>query len=133
MMAKPALGIPAYETAVKLKPDAPQLRAALATAQLASDSPALAPAAIANLKVALLRESDDPFTWYEMAQAYSLLKNQPMADLATAESNYSGGNMQQAFVFASRARRGLPQGSVDWQRANDIIGAAGAQAAQQGR
>jgi len=131
MMAKPALGVPAYENAVRLKPNAPQLRAALATAQLAAESPALAPDALANLKVALLAEDEDPFTWYEMAHAYSLMKNQPMADLATAESNYNGGNYKQAFVFASRARRGLPQGSADWQRANDIIGAAPAQAAQQ--
>jgi predicted Zn-dependent protease len=133
MMARPALGIPAYEKAVQLKPDAPQLRAALATAQLANDNPALAPAALTNLKAALLRESEDPFTWYEVARAYSLMKNQPMADLATAESNYNGGNYRQAVVFASRARRGLPQGGVDWQRANDIIGAATAEAAQQGR
>ncbi len=131
MMAKPALGIPAYETAVRLKPDAPQLRAALATAQLAAENPALAPAALANLKVALMTETEDPFTWYEMAHAYSLMKDQPMADLATAESNYDGGNYRQALVFANRARRGLPQGSADWQRASDIIGAAPAQAAQQ--
>jgi len=131
MMAKPALGVPAYENAVRLKPDAPQLRAALATAQLAAEDPALAPAALANLKVALLAEGEDPFTWYEMAHAYSLMKNQPMADLASAESAYNGGNYRQALLFASRARRGLPQGSADWQRANDIIGAAPAQAAQQ--
>src|SRR5262249_37068057 len=131
MMARPALGVPAYENAVRLKPDAPQLRAALATAQLAAENPAMAPAALENLKVALRTESEDPFTWYEVAHAYSLMKNQPMADLATAESNYAGGNYKQAFVFASRARRGLTQGSADWQRANDIIGAAPAQAAQQ--
>ena len=53
-----------------------------------------------------------------------MMKNLPMADLATAESNYSAGNMPQAFTFASRARSRLPQGGVDWQRANDIIGAA---------
>jgi predicted Zn-dependent protease len=134
MMAKPLLGIPAYQTAVKLKPGAPQLRAALATALLATDNPAMAPEALSNLKAALLVEGDDPFSWYEAAKAYSLMQNQPMADLATAESNYDGGNMRQAFVFASRARRSLPQGTPDWQRANDIIGAAGPAAAeQQGR
>ena len=133
MMAKPLLGVPAYQMAVKLKPNAPQLRAALATAMLATDDPAQAPGALSNLKVALLTEPEDPFTWYETAQAYSLMKNQTMADLATAESNYSGGDMRQAFVFASRARRSLAQGSPDWQRANDIIGASAAAAAEQGR
>jgi len=123
MMAKPALGVPAYQKAVSLKPQAPQLRTALATAQLAMDDAKLAPAALGNLKAALLTEEEDPFTWYQVAKAYSMLQNLPMADLATAESNYNGGNLPQAFVFASRARSKLPQGSSDWQRANDIIGA----------
>ena len=131
MMAKPALGVPAYANAVRLKPNAPQLRAALATAQLAAEDPALAPVALTNLKVALLAEGEDPFTWFEVAHAYALMKNQPMADLASAESAYNGGNYRMALVFANRARRGLPQGSADWQRANDIIGAAPALAVQQ--
>ena len=62
------------------------------------------------------------FTWYETAQAYSMLKNEPMANLSTAEAYYNAGGMQQALVFATRARRDLPQGTADWQRANDIIG-----------
>jgi predicted Zn-dependent protease len=132
MMARPMLGIPAYQKAVSLKPRAPQLRAALATAQLATDNAALAPAALTNLKAALLVEGEDPFTWYEVAQAYSVMKNQPMADLATAESRYNGGDYRQAVLFAGRARRGLTQGGADWQRANDIIGAAAA-AAQEAR
>jgi predicted Zn-dependent protease len=132
MMARPMLGIPAYQKAVSLTPQAPQLRAALATAQLATDNAALAPAALTNLKAALLVEGEDPFTWYEVAQAYSVMKNQPMADLATAESRYNGGDYRQAVLFAGRARRGLTQGGADWQRANDIIGAAAA-AAQENR
>jgi predicted Zn-dependent protease len=124
MMARPALGIPAYQKSVSLKPQAPQLRTALAVAQLALDDPALAPAALGNLKAALLKEEEDPFTWYQVAKAYSMMKDPAMADLATAESNYNAGNLPQAFVFASRARAKLSQGGVDWQRANDIIGAA---------
>jgi predicted Zn-dependent protease len=47
-----------------------------------------------------------------------------MANLATAEAYYNSGAMRQAGVFAIRARRGLDQGGPDWQRANDIVGAA---------
>ncbi len=130
MMAKPALGIPAYQRSVNLKPQAPQLRMGLAVAQLAMEDTGLAQSALNNLKAAQLVEGEDPFTWYQAAKAYSLLKNPQMADLATAESNYHGGNMPQAFIFASRARTRLPQGSADWQRANDIIGAAQAGARQ---
>ena len=129
-MAKPYDAIPAYQKAVNLKPLAPQLRLGLAVAQLATDNPALSAQALTNLKAATLVEDDDVFTWYETAQAYSNLKNMPMANLSTAESFYAQGAMPQAAMFAARARRDLPQGSADWQRANDIMGAATPQGKQ---
>jgi len=127
-MAKPAQAIPDYQKSVDLRPRAPQLRLALAAAQLATEDSSLAQPALANLKAAILVENDDVFTWYETAQAYSMLKNEPMAYLSTAEAWYNAGDMKKALVFATRARGGLPQGGVDWQRAGDIIAAA-----QQGR
>jgi predicted Zn-dependent protease len=123
-MAKPVLAIPAYQKAVDLRPNAPQLRLGLAVAQLATEDSRLASAALQNLKAASLVEDDDVFTWYETAQAYSMLKNEPMANLATAEAYYSAGSLRQAGIFAIRARRGLDQGSPDWERANDIVGIA---------
>jgi predicted Zn-dependent protease len=123
-MAKPALGIPDYQKSVDAKPQAPQLRLGLATAQLATDNPALAAEALKNLKAAILVENDDPFTWYETAQAYSLLKNEPMANLSTAEFYYNAGDLGKAVAFASRARGKLAQGTPDWERASDIISAA---------
>jgi len=125
-MAKPLLAIPAYQKAVDLRPNAPQLRLGLAVAQLATENPAMANAALQNLKAASLMEDDDVFTWYETAQAYSILKNEPMANLSTAEAYYNSGAIRQAGIFAIRARRGLEQGSPDWQRANDIVGVASA-------
>jgi len=130
-MAKPDLAIPAYQKAVNLKPiAAPQLRLALAVAQLATGRADTSQAALSNLKVASLTENDDVFTWYETAQAYSNVKNEPMANLSTAESYYAAGAMKQAAQFAARARRDLTQGTADWERANDIMGAAGSQAVQ---
>jgi len=123
-MAKPTQAIPDYQKSVSLRPQAPQLRLALATAQLATEDATLAQPALANLKAAILVEDDDVFTWYEAAQAYSMLKNEPMADLSTSEAWYNAGDMRKAVVFATRARAKLPQGSADWQRANDIIDAA---------
>jgi predicted Zn-dependent protease len=123
-MAKTNLAIPAYQKSVDLRPSAPQLRLGLATAELATDDAALADAALKNLKAASLVENDDVFTWYETAQAYSNLHNEPMANLATAEAYYAAGSMKQAGIFAVRAQRGLQQGTADWARASDIIGAA---------
>lgn len=130
-MSKPALAIPDYQKSVNLRPRAPQLRAALATAQIATEDPAMAEAALQNLKAALLVETEDPFTWFQTARAYSILKNEPMANLATAELWYNAGDMRKALVFATRARGKLAQGGTDWQRAADIISAAAPLAAQQ--
>ena len=130
-MARPAQAIPDYQKSVSLRPRAPQLRLALATSQLATEDPALAAPALANLKAATLVEDDDVFTWYETAQAYSMLKNEPMANLATAELWYNAGDCKKALVFATRARGKLPQGGVDWERANDILGATAAQIKEQ--
>ena len=130
-MAKPDLGVVAYQHSVDLMPDASQLRVALAAAQLATERPQLAKPALANLKIALQQEDDDPFAWYEAAQGYSMIGNEPMADLATAERYYSVGAMLPAAQFAVRARHGLAQGSPDWQRANDIVSIAVPAARQQ--
>jgi predicted Zn-dependent protease len=132
-MAKPAQAIPDYQQSVNLRPQAPQLRLALATAQLATEDASLAAPALQNLKAAILVEDDDVFTWYEMGEAYSMLKNELMANLSTAELWYNVGDMRKALVFATRARGKLLQGSADWQRAGDIIGAAAPLAAQQRR
>jgi predicted Zn-dependent protease len=124
-MALPEKGVGPYQKAVDAQPDAPLLRALLAQAELATDKPALAKPALDNLKVALQQEPDDTYSWYLMAEAYSALGNQPMADLSTAEQFYYAGVMPQAAFFAKRASHGLAQGSPDWERANDIMAVAG--------
>lgn len=126
-LAQPMLAIPDYQKSVSLRPRAPQLRVALATAQLATENPNMAAPALQNLKAAILVENDDPLTWFQIAQAYSALKNEPMSDLATAEVWYNAGDMRKAVVFATRARGKLPQGGMDWQRAGDIIATTGPQ------
>ncbi len=126
-MGQPERGVGPYQRAVDAMPDAPLLRVLLASAQLATDKPQLAQPALQNLKIALQQENDDTFAWYETAQAYSSLDNQPMADLSTAEEYYHAGVMQKAAYFAKRASKGLDQGSSDWERANDIMAVAGSQ------
>jgi len=130
-MGQPEKGIGPYQKSVDAQPDAPLLRVALASAQLATDRPQLAKPALDNLKVALQQENDDTFAWYETAAAYSALNNQPMADLSTAEEYYNAGVMGKAVYFAKRASLKLAQGSPDWERANDILVAAGPEAKQQ--
>jgi predicted Zn-dependent protease len=127
-MAQPEKGVGPYQKSVDLAPDAPLLRISLAAAQLATDKPALAQPALQNLKIALQQENDNTFGWYEAAQAYSALGNQPMADLSTAERYYNVGAMVPAAHFAGIAAQKLRKGSTDWQRATDIMAVAGPQA-----
>lgn len=124
-MGQPEKGVGPYQKAVNAQPDAPLLRVLLASAQIATEMPQLAKPALDNLKVALQQENDDTFAWYETAQAYSMLGNQPMADLSTAEQYYYAGVMPAAAIFAKRAAHHLPEGSPDWERANDIMAVAG--------
>ncbi|MBI3675527.1 MAG: M48 family metallopeptidase [Proteobacteria bacterium] len=130
-MAQPEKGIGPYQKSVNLLPDAPLLRVSLAAAQIACEQKCnMTKAALDNLQRALVQENDNSFAWYESAQAYSSLGNEPMADLATAEQAYALGALPRAAQFATYAARKLPKGSPDWQRATDIMAVAGPESRQ---
>jgi predicted Zn-dependent protease len=131
-MSQPAKGIEPYQKSVNLLPDAPELRVSLAAAQVATGRKDIEKAAIDNLRIALQQDSDNPFGWYQMAQAYSDLGNEPLANLATAERYYTVGALPQSALFALRARQKLTKGSPDWERANDIIAIAQTQMPRRG-
>jgi predicted Zn-dependent protease len=120
-MSQPLKGVDPYQKSVNLMPDAPELRVALAAAQIATGQKAYEQKAIDNLKIAMQQDSESPFGWYQMAQAYSDLGNPAMADLATAERYYSVGDLRKSAIFAMRSRQKLAKGSPDWERANDIV------------
>jgi predicted Zn-dependent protease len=130
-MAKPNLGVAPLQHAVDLLPQGTEMRVELAAAQLATERPDLAQSAIDNLKAATAVNGDDVFAWYQMAQGYSLLNNEAMANLSTAERYYAAGVYPQAARFAALAQRKLKQGTPDWQRANDIMVVSASNAKQQ--
>ena len=128
-MADPMRGITEYQKAVDILPDAPELRVELAAAQIAAEKPALSKLAVDNLELALRQghEDEDGFAWFESAQAYSDVGNEPMANLATAERSYLNGEMPKASEFANRAMKGLPPGSPEWQKASDLYSMSGSE------
>lgn len=129
-MAKPQLGVGPLQRAADLLPQGTEIRVELAAAQLATDRPDLAKPAVENLKKAIALNGADVFAWYQLAQGYSLMNDQPMANLSTAERFYAAGVYPQAARFATLAQRGLKQGTPDWQRANDIAAVSLANAKQ---
>ena len=56
---------------------------------------------------------------------YSRLGDKPLADLATAERYYLTGDLRQAKQHAYRAQEGLPEGTPNWLRAQDILNSKG--------
>jgi len=126
-----AEGLPSYARAVELMPDAPQIRSAYGSALLASGVEENVGKARVELEAALRQESDLAFAWYELAKAYNMLGLQGEAQLATAERYFNVGAYQEAVTFAYRAQQRLESGTRDWQRANDIMAIAQAQAASQ--
>jgi predicted Zn-dependent protease len=69
------------------------------------------------------REAPDGYSY--LAQAYGRLGEVPLAELATADMHYYSGNLQQARIFAARAKQALKPGSPAWLRADDIINSKG--------
>jgi len=124
--------IPPHARSVELAPTKALLRINLGRALIATEDAARYPEAIKELKAALLIEPDNSFGWYELARAYGGLDNEPMADLATAESRYHAGAPGEAAVFARRAQRGLKPGSPEHREAADIIAAAQAAGGKKG-
>jgi predicted Zn-dependent protease len=116
-----AESIEPHRRSVELLPGKALLRINLGRALAASEDADNLNAAVKELKAALLLEPDNSFGWFELARAYGSLGNEPMADLAMAESRYNVGAKPEAAQFARRALRALPKGTPEWRQANDIV------------
>ena len=72
------------------------------------------------LKAAVNRDNDNPFAWYQLGIIYDREGDQPRAALATAERNNLEGDPKLAYASATMAMRGIPAGTPDYLRAQDI-------------
>lgn len=105
---------------VELKPDAPLLRINLGQTLINLGDAKKRDEGIAELRRALLDE-DLPDAWRLLAQAYDARGDEGQARLATAEYYYGLGGLNEARIFAMRAREMLDKDSVGWRRATDIV------------
>jgi predicted Zn-dependent protease len=106
---------------VELKPDAPLLRVNLGQTLIALDDKAKVDQGIVELRKSLTQEQDNAVAWRMLAEAYDKRGQDGLARLATAEYNFSIGDVTQARVFGMRAREKLPRNSPEWRRATDIV------------
>lgn len=109
-----------YENSVRLLPNEPLLRTALAAAQIESQDQTLLQPALANLKQSSRLDPEVPYTWRLLATAYGRLDNTDLAALALAEEAIRLNRPGRALQAAKRAMSKLPKGSPGWVRAQDI-------------
>ena len=72
------------------------------------------------LRTAVGRDRFNPFAWYQLGVVYAARGDEPRARLASAERQVMQRNYPQALRSAQVAMVGLPEGSADWIRAQDI-------------
>jgi predicted Zn-dependent protease len=105
---------------VELKPDAPLLRINLGQTLINLGDAQKRDEGINELKRALVDE-EIPDAWRLLAQAYDARGDEGLARLATAEYYYGLGALNEARVFAMRARDLLDKDTIGWRRATDIV------------
>ena len=117
---KPKEAIPILREATQRSNEAPLIAAMLGHALVATEDPKNFAEAKQILKVAVNRDNQDPFAWYQLGIIYDREGDQARASLATAERSNLQDNPRMALASAQMAMKGIPPGTPDWLRAQDI-------------
>jgi predicted Zn-dependent protease len=118
---RPKDAIPPLRKAVTNSRSQPLISALLGHALIATEDPANYPEAEQVLRTAVALDNQNPFAWYQLGIVYASKGDQPRAALASAERyQLQGGQASLALRNAEMAMQGLPEGSSDWIRAQDI-------------
>jgi predicted Zn-dependent protease len=117
---KPKDAVAPLREATERSGNAPMIAAMLGHALVETEDPKNFQEAKEILKVAVSRDNDDPFAWYQLGIIYDHEGDQARAALATAERNNLEGNPKLALASAQMAMKGIPPGTPDYLRAQDI-------------
>jgi predicted Zn-dependent protease len=115
-----AEAVVALREAVARSNDQPLIATLLGHALISTEDPANFEEAKRVLRVAVGRDNTNPFAWYQLGIVYDREGDEARAALATAERYNLIGQPQFALPNAERAMMGLPVGTPDWIRAQDI-------------
>ena len=117
--------VPVLRLAVRNAPSEPLIMTLLGHALISTEAKAELADAEPLLKNAIARDRENPFAWYQLGVIYDRKGDEPRAALAAAERYTLEGNAKGAAANARLALSGLPKGSPDWIRADDIALLAG--------
>jgi predicted Zn-dependent protease len=117
---KPDEALKPLREAVAAAPDQPMIAAMLGHALIATEKSSNFPEAEKVLKTAVNRDNDNPFAWYQLGVIYDRKGDVARAALASAERFNLQGEPKLALANAESAMRGIPNGTPDYLRAQDI-------------
>ena len=117
---KPQEALASLRKATELTGNQPLIATLFGHALIATEDRANFKEAERVLRNAVARDRENPFTWYQLGVIYAANGDMPRARLASAEQQVLAGDMSAALVSAQAAEAGLPTGSPDWLRAQDI-------------
>ncbi|AKH43267.1 putative Zn-dependent protease [Altererythrobacter atlanticus] len=124
---KPEEALPSLRRATQLTGNSPLIASTFGHALIATENPEHYAEAERVLKAAVARDREMPFAWYQLGVVYAANGDLPRARLASAEQQVMTGKPREALRSAEAAQRGLPEGSSDWIRAQDVALQARAQ------
>ena len=125
--------VPVLREAVNKAPNEPLIMTLLGHALISTETTEAYAEAEPLLKRAITRDRENPFAWYQLGVIYDRNGDKPRAALASAERLSMQGNAAGAAMNARIALNGLPRGTPDWIRADDIALAAADQLEKNGR
>lgn len=117
---RPAEAIESLRAATRLTNNAPLIGSIFGHALLATENAAHLTEAEQVLRASVALDRRNPFAWYQLGQVYAKKGDEPRAMLASAEQQVLRGEFAPALRSARGAEAGLPTGSPDWIRAQDV-------------
>ncbi|MEO6225469.1 MAG: M48 family metalloprotease [Sphingomicrobium sp.] len=117
---KPREALAPLREAVERSGNMPLIAAMLGHALVATEDPSNFAEAKQVLKTAVNKDNEDPFAWYQLGIIYDREGDPPRAALATAERSNLQGKPRTALASAELAMKGIPPGTPDYLRAQDI-------------
>ena len=117
---RPAEALESLRKAARLTRNEPLIASLFGHALIATEDPENFTEAEQVLRAAVAKDRFNPFAWYQLGVVYAAKGDMPRARLASAEQQVMSRQYGQAIRSAGFAEAGLPQGSPDWIRAQDI-------------
>lgn len=117
---RPKEALPILREAVNRTNNQPLIAALFGHALIATEDESNFAEAAKVLRAAVAKDNENPFAWYQLGVVFDRQGDTARAAMASAERYHLQGQARLALANAEFAVKGLPQGSSDWIRAQDL-------------